>query len=268
MTQATLATPVGELQYDLDGSGPPLLLGHAGIVDRRVWDVNLPALTPHYTVIRPDLRGCGSTPRPAENWQDWADFAALLDHLALGPTHVVGNSRSGEAALDLALARPDLVRSVTAVGTVPHGFQFEGEPPAGFLAVVAAYRAGELERAAQLEAELYLAGEGRSAAEMDPALMAFVAEMSLACLRHEKAATSQPVPLEPQAIGRLHELETPLLLVVGDRDNAEFFRAAEMVLAAMPQARLETMRGTAHLPALEQPERFNAILLHFLGRVA
>ncbi len=265
MSQATFATPTGDIRYEIEGSGPPLLLGHAAIVDNRVWAVNLPGLTPHYTVVRPELRSSGSTPRPAQDWHDWQDWAGLLDHLALGPTHLVGNSRSGEAAIDLALARPDLVRSVTAVGAVPAGFQFQGEPPAEWMVAVEAFRAGDLERAARLEAEYYLAGAGRSPDEMDPDLLAFVAEMDLACLRHEQAGQSQPRPLEPHAIGRLHEIKVPMLLIVGDRDEAEFFRAAEMVLAAVPHARLETMRNTAHLPALEQPDAFNAILLDFLA---
>src|SRR5262249_42879083 len=79
-----------------------------------------------YRVVRPDLRGFGrSTPMPAE--RVWTldgigdDLAALLDHLATGPVHLVGAKLGGMIALRFAAARPDRVRTLTVLGAPVSG---------------------------------------------------------------------------------------------------------------------------------------------------
>ena len=52
------------LAYDEAGTGHPLLLVHAGIVDRRMWDAVVGPLSGRFRVIRPDMRGFGETPNP------------------------------------------------------------------------------------------------------------------------------------------------------------------------------------------------------------
>ena len=52
------------IAYDVAGSGPPVLLLHAGIGDRRMWDAQVPAFAEHFTVIRFDARGFGETRKP------------------------------------------------------------------------------------------------------------------------------------------------------------------------------------------------------------
>src|SRR3972149_5148331 len=98
-----------ELAYEEAGSGPPLLLIHAGIADRRMWDDTQGAFADRYRVIRPDLRGYGETPLPDGTYAHWRDAAALLRALDAAPAHVVGVSNGGSAALDLALEAPELV---------------------------------------------------------------------------------------------------------------------------------------------------------------
>ena len=65
MTDTRFAEADGvRLAYDVAGSGPPLVLLHAGIVDRRMWDDVVPLLTDLATIIRYDARGFGESSRP------------------------------------------------------------------------------------------------------------------------------------------------------------------------------------------------------------
>jgi len=64
--------------YDVSGAGPPLLLIHAGITDRRMWDDVLPALAERRRTIRLDLRGYGETPLPDDPFCWTADARELL----------------------------------------------------------------------------------------------------------------------------------------------------------------------------------------------
>src|SRR6188472_3294905 len=70
-----------QIAYDVAGSGPPVLLLHAGIGDRRMWDSQVPAFAEHFTVIRFDARGFGETLKPDAPFSSYADAIALLDHL-------------------------------------------------------------------------------------------------------------------------------------------------------------------------------------------
>ena len=65
------------IAYDDAGTGHPLLLVHAGIVDRRMWDPVWDALVARFRVIRPDLRGYGETPASTEPFTNWRDLAGL-----------------------------------------------------------------------------------------------------------------------------------------------------------------------------------------------
>jgi 3-oxoadipate enol-lactonase len=96
------------------GDRRPVVLIHAGVCDRRMWD-GLPALS-GYRVVRMDLRGFGgSASRPDAPFSHHGDVATLLDELGIRAAHLVGVSMGAGVAAEIALARPDLVRSLRAV---------------------------------------------------------------------------------------------------------------------------------------------------------
>src|SRR5689334_23495668 len=81
------------------------------------WREQVPVFAERFRTIAFDTRGTGRSPAPAEHYgiEDLAeDAAAILDGRA---AHVVALSMGGYVALTLALARPELVRSLVLVGT-------------------------------------------------------------------------------------------------------------------------------------------------------
>lgn len=88
------------------GSGPPVVLLHGFPETHRSWDVTWPTLVEHgYRVIAPDLRGYGYSARPADGYDlDTLsdDIAALIEHLELGPTRVIGHDWGGAIAWQVA----------------------------------------------------------------------------------------------------------------------------------------------------------------------
>ncbi len=107
----------GRLYYEVDWSGPSLVLIHAGFLDRRMWDEQFQLFTKHFRVIRYDVRGYGKSDRPKSNFSDYKDLYSLLSHLGLRTTHIVGVSNGGRIALDFAVEYPQMVRSLVLVGT-------------------------------------------------------------------------------------------------------------------------------------------------------
>ena len=113
------------LAHEVTGSGPALLLVHAGIADRRMWDDQVgPFADAGWTVIRADLPGFNETPLPEGPVALWATLRDLLDHLGVERAVVAGASVGGRAAVDLALAAPERVRALVLVGSGLAGHRF------------------------------------------------------------------------------------------------------------------------------------------------
>jgi pimeloyl-ACP methyl ester carboxylesterase len=100
------------LRYELTGQGDGVVLVHGSWDDRHGFDAVAPDLAERFRVLAYDRRGHSDGEGGGTLDDDVADLAALIEGLVLGPAHVVGHSRGGAVALRLAIARPELVRTV------------------------------------------------------------------------------------------------------------------------------------------------------------
>jgi len=101
------------LYYEIHGTGEPLVLLHGGLGAIEMFGPNLPALARGRRVIGVDLQGHGRTAdidRPIRIEHMAADVAALIKHLDIGPTDIMGYSMGGMIALQIAIRHPDVVR--------------------------------------------------------------------------------------------------------------------------------------------------------------
>jgi pimeloyl-ACP methyl ester carboxylesterase len=118
------------IDYDILGDGPPLLLiGGLGF-GRWCWFKQTPTLSRHFSTITFDIRGEHNFARSVVDLT--AEVIALLDHLGVEKTHVLGTSLGGFVAQELALERPDLVDRLTLVCTSYGGV---GPEPISFQAL-------------------------------------------------------------------------------------------------------------------------------------
>lgn len=106
----------GSLYYEVHGSGPPLMLtaGLGGVGS--FWIKQLPALTPHFTVVIHDHRGTGQSSRDLITYslpQMARDVLDLADGLGIGAFHYAGHSTGSAIGQELALNHRD--RMLTAV---------------------------------------------------------------------------------------------------------------------------------------------------------
>jgi pimeloyl-ACP methyl ester carboxylesterase len=92
------------LSYDVAGTGPPLVLLHSTVCDRRMWDPQWPVLAEAgYRVVRCDFRGYGETPVPQGPHDDARDVLDLAGELGVGPVAVAGASDiAGAVELNVA----------------------------------------------------------------------------------------------------------------------------------------------------------------------
>lgn len=250
--------------YDQAGRGSPLLLVHAGIADRRMWDDVVPALSPSLRVVRVDLRGFGGTPMPGGPFSHAADLAAVLETLGVPCAHVCGVSMGAGVVVDLALGRPDLVGRIVLVAPGLAGWEWHPSVGEFDVAETDALDRGDLDAAAWLNVRFWLDGPSRRPDDVDAGLRQRVFEMQRRAFELDNPA-AQHRPLVADAEHRLGELTAPALIVVGALDQPDRADVGRHMAARMPDARLETMPGVAHLPPMEAPDAFAQLVLDHLS---
>lgn len=111
------------LYYEEAGEGTPLILMHgaSSSIDDPVfsWHDLVPLFSERYRAIQVEHRGHGRTDNPAgrlDYHMIAADICALIEQVGAGPAHIAGVSDGGIAALTIGMTRPDLARSLVAVG--------------------------------------------------------------------------------------------------------------------------------------------------------
>jgi pimeloyl-ACP methyl ester carboxylesterase len=252
------------IYYEAAGAGEPLVLVHAGIADSRMWEAQFVAFSDHYRVIRYDMRGFGRTAMVEGLYSHHEDLGGLLDFLDVGRAHLVGCSMGGGTVLDFALEYPQRVGNLILVGPAVGGFRPDFDPPRQWDEIVAADEAGDLERISELEVQIWVDGPQRSPDDVDSSIRDLVREMNLIALQNEASGLGEEWEPEPPAADRLPDVQAPTQLMVGDEDQPKVFAAIDLLEKELPNARKVVMPGTAHLPNMEQPERFNRIVLDFL----
>ena len=113
-----LKLPDVSYHYEVEGSGPPLLLLPGMLSDSATFGAFAPLLTDSYTVIRPDNRSAGRTTpwdAPTSIALMAQDAIALMEHLGHARFHVAGHSMGGLLAMEIAGKVPDRVASATVL---------------------------------------------------------------------------------------------------------------------------------------------------------
>jgi 3-oxoadipate enol-lactonase len=253
-----------KIYYEVAGEGQPLLMVHAGIASKSMWDDQFDFFAQKYKVVRYDMRGFGHSLPVASDYQRHEDIRALLDFLKIDHAYLMGCSMGGGACMNFVLDYPDRADALIMVGSAPGGFSYpEWSPSPLDEAMEAASEKGDLERVDELALQIFVDGKGRTPDQVNPALRKKVYDMSMIALRNGKLLGND-VPTPTPAAKRIGELHLPVLIVIGDLDEEYIAKAANFMTTNIPGAHKVIMQGTAHLPNMEFPKEFNAHVQGFL----
>jgi pimeloyl-ACP methyl ester carboxylesterase len=231
-----------KIHYAVYGHGSPVVFLHGGLANADYWGNQVRAVAPHHTVILVDSRGHGRSTRDDRPYgYDLMadDVVALLDVLKIRNTDIVGWSDGGILGLDLALRHKDRVGKVFAfaANTVTAGVVEGVEKNPTFAAYIA--RAGH---------------EYEKLSATPKQYDAFVDQIS-------KMWAEQPNWTDAE----LKSIDTPVLVVDGDHDEAIKRPHTEYIAATIPRAGLLILPNVSHFAFLQDPAQFNFAILHFLG---
>lgn len=249
------------MTYDDAGSGPAVLLVHAGPADRRMWEPQWAALADRFRVIRCDLRGFGETPLPPERFSFAGDVVVLLDHLEVERAAVVGSSFGGKVALEVATVAPDRVSQLVLLCTAVRGV----DPTAAFEAFDkredALMEADDRDGFVELNVATWVGPEADDdARDLVRTMQRRSLDVQLAAEASGEAPEAEPVEVDPARI------DIPTLLVSGGHDMDFFQQIAENLAVTMPNAEHLHLPWAGHLPNLERPAEVTQLLLaHLTG---
>ncbi|RPF20492.1 alpha/beta fold hydrolase [Myceligenerans xiligouense] len=244
------------LTHDTTGSGPDVLLLHAGVADSRMWGPQVTALAPRHRVTVCDLRGYGSTPLTSEPYSDADDVQQLLDTLR-APATIIGSSAGGHVALQVASGWPDLVDRLVLLN------------PAYPLPATRS-----LERFARREGVLLSADDIEGATElnvatwMGPEADDGARDLLRTMQRHAfevQLGAGDGVNQLPGPDTDLSRVTARTLVVSGGQDLDHFREVAAHVVARIHGARHVQLGWAGHLPNLERPEAITDLILAFLA---
>jgi len=252
-----------------EGAGQPVVLLHGHTLDLRVWDEQAPIWAgAGYRVIRYDQRGHGRSGSPPCGYRfgdHAADLAALLRGLGAAPAHVVGLSKGGGIALELALRSPGLLRSLTLVGPLVPDYPLSAELLDSFKQLARAIRTDGVERAVRGG---WLRHPLIASAHSLPAVRQRVEAMLQAFPAGEYFATARDqADRDWKAVDRLAEIAVPTLVVTGEHDVPDFAAMARLVAERIPGCRLAIVPGCGHLVPLERGDDLARLVLEHLARV-
>lgn len=266
-TSGTIQTEGGPLYYEVAGEGHPLVFMHAGVADHTMWDEQWDEFARHFRVIRYDSRGFGKSPvakdHPFSNRQDLYE---LLKQLGVEKAYLIGLSRSGQIALDFTVEHPEMVDALVWVAGGISGY--DGAEPneaemASFTEMEALWEKKDLETLSEMETQMWVEGPGQPKGRANPQVRERVHRMISDNYRLH-TEEGKPIPLDPPAAGRLHEVSVPTLVIVGDLDTSSTQTSADYLASQVKGAKKIVFEGVAHMVNMEQPERFNKVVLEFL----
>ena len=187
----TLKLHNGALFYESRGTGPAILLLHAGVADSRMWSPQMEALAQRFRVVRCDLRGYGRSPLPNGPFSYHEDVAQLLDALDLDSAWLVGASFGGQVAVIFAWRIRQRVDGLILIAPNVGGYAHGADVQAFGHQEDALLDADDLEAATELNMRMWVDGPQRRPDAMDAEMRALVANMQRRAFEHVEPEMSR-----------------------------------------------------------------------------
>jgi pimeloyl-ACP methyl ester carboxylesterase len=264
--------PGATVNYAEIGEGEPILFVHGLGGSWRNWLENLPHFGRTHRAIALDLPGFGESPMP--EWSiDVPAYGRLIAEFcdALGIERLaalVGNSLGGFVATEAVLGDQQRFEKLALIDAA--GLSLVNASKRQVNAIWKTLRLA-VPRLAVPRRTWFARPRGKRIAfggvihepeRLAPALLQEQMEPGLSSVGLADALASM-VGYDTRE--RLRDIEVPTLIVWGRNDRLVPLRAAYAYQRRIPHARLEILDRAGHIPMLERPREFNALLDAFLA---
>ena len=260
MPQITVNGINHNYRFDGPDHAPVLTLAHAQGFTLDSWAAQFDHFADRYRVLAPDLRGHGGKDRAGTAYriEDLAaDIVALLDALDIERTHYAGASLGGMVGFALALDHAERLRSVSFVttqGILPQA-SIDGQR-----AATEVMRRDGAEARVDAILERYLRKGYR---EERPDSYAELRRQFLAVPIEGYAEAGEAI-FAMDFDGRIGAIDLPTMVIAGEHDIATTPERMALYRDGITGAQMDIVPNAGHMPYVEEPAAFNAILAKFL----
>jgi pimeloyl-ACP methyl ester carboxylesterase len=255
------------LWYRRSGEGEPLLLITGFTISSAIFDPILPLYEDRFECIVYDHRGSGRSekpPLPTSMAELAGDAARLLDAIGVESAHVYGLSMGGMVAQEMAIRFPERVRGLV-IGCATSGGPRAVLPTVRELGALGVSTVKALREPGRpwLSAALFSEEFRRERPERVRELLRYFAKHrapAYGALAHLMASVYH------DTTSRLHLIESPTLVMHGERDAMAPLANARLIASRIPDAELAIVPGAGHAYGLERPELSRDLVYDWLDR--
>jgi pimeloyl-ACP methyl ester carboxylesterase len=261
-----MSTSLPSTAFDDLGTGSAVVLLHGFPFNRSMWRKQVDFLSARgYRVVAPDLRGLGENKSDGEiaTMDDMArDVAALMDELKIDSAIIGGLSMGCYVAFEFAHLFPSRVEALVLAGGRAEGADKAEKKSRE----QQAKRVIEQGMDHAIDSILQSLLSPRTLAEK-PDVASRVREMVTTTDPRGAAAAQRGMAARRDYRTDLPNISAPTLIFAGHEDGVRKPMDAESIHQGIPSSRLEVIDNAGHLMNMEQPERFNRVMLKFLKEV-
>ncbi len=242
-----------KIAYDVQGSGPAILLSHGYSASAQMWRGQVEAFKDSYRVITWDMRGHALSDSPADQARyseeaTVADMVAILGACGVSRAVIGGLSLGGYMSLAFYARHPEMAAALMLFDTGP------------------GYRNPKSREAWNETAE----ARARAFEQQGLAAMGTSAEVRVSQHRSAeglaRAARGMLAQFDSRVMDVLEKVSVPTLVLVGAQEQP-FLNATDYMASHIPGARRVVIPDAGHASNIDQPAAFNDAVRSFLAGV-
>ena len=242
------------ISHAVVGTGPAVLLVHAGVADARMWGRQVEELKADHRVITVDLRGYGETPLEAgAKYSDAGDLLELLDELGVDSVAAVGASFGGYVVQQAASRQPERFNRLVLICAPTDNVVPTDDLRAVWAEENQFLEAGDVDAATDLMVRSWIGPDADDEArELLRAMQKRAYEVQIPA---GDDVDNEEYAVEPEKIS------APVRLITGAHDFQFFADSATYLAERLPNVERIDLPWAGHLPTLERPSEALRLIL-------
>lgn len=255
----TISSKQAKIVVERKGSKEAILLLHAGIADKRMWENEVNLLSKDYCVIAVDLPGFGESKILGNRINYVEIIEIVLDHYELTEVTIIAASFGGKIAIDFCLIHPKKVKKMILISPAVSGWEDSKE--------LIDYEKQEnlttdVRDLVTLNYEFWIT-RGRDTTNINIEAEKLIKEM----LQHNfllEDNEAEEINIIDNSLKELENIHQPLLIINGERDISDFLAIGSFIHNKVQFSQREVIPNTAHLPNLENSKLVSWYITEFL----
>lgn len=260
-----LVLNTSRIYYEQCGKGEALVFVHAGMMDHRMWQKQVPFFSKKYKVVVYDQRGHGLTGNGDSAYFECNGLKAILDKLNISKATFIGISLGACTVTDLAIRYPKIVKKLILVSPGLNGWEWTKDTVIKHYEQMsdAAYKQNDTGSLIEYFIRSWVDGPMRRPGEVEAPVRLFAGQLVKENTK-KHFTDAGPLFLTPPAIGLLKKIKAKCLIIWGGKDALDIRQIANLLHKNISTSSQYVFPDAGHLIPLEKPLDFNRIVMRFL----